>query len=107
MAKPPKNPTRGIIILVSFWLLCILAAVACYYLITPQGPSQDSASYGLNRAIPILALVGIAFIDAIITIIQTFRRRRNLSAGIKSLGYMPFFFSTGAAGTLIHRILSE
>lgn len=104
MATPTtaKNPSRGIITLAIIWLLCVIAGIACYKFLPPTG---TTATYGLNRALPILALGAIALIDSLIALIKTFRRRKTLSPAIKSLGFSPFFFTAGTLGTLVQRII--
>lgn len=103
----PKRQSRSILTLVYIWLACILAAVTCFYFLPATGNSQSSATYGLNRALPILGLALIALIDSFVVLIKTFRKRKALTPAIRSLGYSPFFFTTGALATLAQRILSE
>ena len=55
----------------------------------------------------ILGLIAFAIIDSIIAAIKTFKRRRALGAAVKSLGYCPFFFTTGSIGTLLQRLFAE
>ena len=102
-----KSQSRGILTLVFVWLACVLAAIACFFFLPATGSSPTSATYGLNRALPILGLTLIALIDSLIALVKTFRRRKALTPSIRSLGYSPFFFTTGSLATLIHRILSE
>lgn len=106
----PTNPEKangGIPTLFVVWLICLGAAIACYYFLPPSGESQESPTYGLNRAVVILGLGGFAILDSIIAAVKTFKRRRVLGLTIKSLGYCPFFFTTGSLGTLLQRILIE
>ena len=58
---PSKSQSRGILTLVFIWLASVLAAVACFYFLPAAGSSQSSATYGLNRALPILGLVTLRF----------------------------------------------
>ena len=102
-----KSQSRGILTLVFIWLACVLIAVACFFFLPATGSSQSSATYGLNRALPILGLTLIALIDSLVALVKTFRRRKVLAPSIRSLGYSPFFFTTGSLATLLHRILSE
>ncbi|MCH1503489.1 MAG: hypothetical protein GWQ05_01540 [Verrucomicrobiaceae bacterium] len=104
---PSKSQSRGILTLVFIWLASVLAAVACFYFLPAAGSSQSSATYGLNRAIPILGLVLFALIDSLVVLVKTFRKRKALTPSIRSLGYSPFFFTTGSLATLLQRILSE
>ena len=104
---PSKSQSRGILTLVFIWLACVLAAIACFYFLPATGSSQDSPTYGLNRALPILGLTLIALIDSLVALVKTFRKRRALTPAIRSLGYSRFFFATGSLATLLQRILSE
>ena len=107
-SKPekPEKANGGIPALFIVWLIFLGAAVACAYLMPPSGTSQDSPTYGLNRVIAILGLGAIALLDAIVAAVKTFKRRRALGISVKSLGYCPFFFTTGYIGTELQRILT-
>lgn len=111
MARPDPPHSRhssgGIPALFGVWLVCIVAAVACYHFLPrPQGPNP-SPTDGLYRAITILGLGAIAAIDAMIAAVKTFKRRRALSVAAKSLGYSPFFFTTGSIGTFLQQFFTE
>jgi hypothetical protein len=43
----------------------------------------------------------------LVALVKTFRKRKVLAPTIRSLGYSPFFFTTGSLATLLHRILTE
>ena len=104
MPRPPTNPSKGIIVLFAFWLLCILAAAACYLLITPTGESETN--YGLNRAIPITSLTGIASLSALLSALKTRVRRKLLKKRVKSLGYGPIIATAGGLATIVHWIIN-
>lgn len=108
-ANPTKPETKngGIPFLCLLWLLCAGGAVLCYYFLPPSGESESSPQYGLNRVIVILSLVGAAILDALLTAVRTFKRRRQLTAATKSLGYSPFFFTSGSIGALLQRLFAE
>ncbi len=103
-AEDPSNENGsngGIPTLFVVWLLSASAAILGFHFL-PHGPRE-----GFYRAIAILALAGVAMIDAIVAAWKTFRRRRGLSTATKSLGYTPFFFTTGSVGTLLQHIFTD
>ncbi len=103
----PAKPNGGIPTLFVVWLICSAAAVACMaFLPKPEGPNPGPTE-GVYRAITILGLVAFAIIDSIIAAIKTFKRRRALGAAVKSMGYSPFFFTTGSIGTYLQRLFAE
>jgi len=104
MPKQPINPSKGIAVLFAFWLLGILAAIGCYLLISPTG--ESNASYGLNRAIPITSLTGIASISALISALKTRFHRKLLKKRVKSLGYSPIIATAGGLATIVHWIIN-
>ena len=104
MPKRVENPSKGIIHLFIFWLLCIIAAIACYLIITPTGDTESA--YGLNRAIPITSLTGIASLSALIAALKTRVRRKLLKKRVKSLGYGPIVATAGGLATIVHWIIN-
>ena len=102
-----EQSNGGIPLLFVIWIVCLGGAVACYHFLPrPEGPNPGPTE-GLYRALTILGLTGIAVFDAIVVGIKTFKRRRGLSVAAKSLGYSPFFFTTGSVGTFLQQLLTE
>lgn len=105
--RKPKKDNGGIPTLFGVWFVAIAAAVACFIFLPRPGASQASPTYGpsptegLYRAMIILGLAGVALLDALVAAIKTFRRRRALTAGTKSLGYIPLFLTMGSIGILL------
>lgn len=104
----PKKDNGGIPALFGVWFVAIAAAVACFIFLPRPGASHGPSpehwgmrADGLYRAIVILALAGLAVLDSLVAAIKTFRRRHNLTAGTKSLGYIPFVLTMGSIGILL------